>query len=104
MKSKIILATDRAAAFSPSRRRVLGAGVAAGSLFLPVPYAWVWAQSEGTLKLLRLPKLALVVGNSKYKEAPLKNPANDARAIGEILRQSGEALFGPRLVDGGLRF
>ncbi|MEK6593822.1 MAG: caspase family protein, partial [Pseudomonadota bacterium] len=75
--------------FSPLRRRVLRAGFAAGSLFLPVPYAWVWAQSEGTLKLLRLPKLALVVGNSKYKEAPLKNPANDARAIGETLRQTG---------------
>lgn len=75
--------------FSPLRRRVLRAGIAAGSLFLPVPYAWVWAQSEGTLKLLRLPKLALVVGNSKYKEAPLKNPANDARAIGEMLQQTG---------------
>ncbi len=75
--------------FSPARRRVLRVGVAAGSLFLPVPYAWVWAQSEGALKLMRLPKLALVVGNSNYKEAPLKNPANDARAIGGSLKQSG---------------
>ena len=76
-------------AFNPTRRRVLRAGVAAGSLFVPVPYAWVWAQSEGTLKLLRLPKIALVMGNNKYKEAPLKNPANDARAIGEALKQTG---------------
>lgn len=63
--------------------------IVAGSLFLPVPYAWVWAQSEGTMKLLRLPKVALVVGNGKYKEAPLKNPANDARAIGDALKQVG---------------
>jgi uncharacterized caspase-like protein len=63
--------------------------VAAGLLFLPVPYARVWAQSEGTIKLLRLPKVALVVGNGKYREGPLRNPANDARAIGEALKQTG---------------
>ena len=73
----------------PTRRRMLGCGLAAGSLFIPLPYVWVWAQSEGTLKLLRAPKVALVLGNSKYKEAPLKNPANDAKAIGEALRASG---------------
>lgn len=76
-----------------SRRRVLGAGsVLAGSLFLPQPWAWVWAQSnqEGTLKLLKAPKVALVVGNSKYKDAPeLKNPANDAKSIGETLKAAG---------------
>lgn len=76
-----------------SRRRVLGAGsVLAGSLFLPQPWAWVWAQSnqEGTLKLLKAPKVALVVGNSKYKDAPeLKNPANDAKGVGDALRAAG---------------
>ena len=56
---------------------------------MPIPYAWVWAQSEGALKLLKLPKLALVLGNSKYKEAPLRNPANDASAIAEALKASG---------------
>ena len=65
------------------RRLVLRAGLAAGSLFLPAPYAWVWAQSEGTMKLLKAPKVALVLGNSKYKEAPLKNPANDANAMAD---------------------
>src|SRR5262249_48099912 len=39
-----------------------------------------------------LPKVALVVGNSKYKEAPLKNPANDARAIGDALKATGFAV------------
>ena len=72
-----------------TRRRVLQTGVAASSLFLPLPYAWVWAQSEGAMKLLRLPKIALVVGNSKYKDAPLRNPANDAKAIGDALTASG---------------
>lgn len=33
--------------------------------------------------------MALVLGNSKYKEGPLKNPANDARAIGDVLKASG---------------
>ena len=72
-----------------SRRRVLKAGLAVTALFLPTPYAWVWAQSEGTLKLLRAPKFALVIGNSAYKHAPLKNPANDARAIAESLKNTG---------------
>lgn len=77
------------------RREVLKAGLA-GSLFLPQPWAWVWAQSdskEGALKLLKAPKLALVVGNGKYKDAPeLKNAPNDAKAIAEVLKASGFAV------------
>lgn len=74
-----------------SRRSILKTtGLAAASLFLPQPFAWVWAQSEGTIKLLRLPKFALVIGNSKYKNAPgLNNPGNDAKGMTETLRQSG---------------
>ena len=75
-----------------TRRHVLRAGLAAGSLLLPLPCAWVWAESGGTLTLLRLPKLALVVGNGKYKSAPLKNPTNDAKAIGDALKESGFAV------------
>ncbi len=37
----------------------------------------VWAQ------------LALVIGNGNYKQAPLENPANDARAIAKSLKESG---------------
>ena len=66
-----------------ARRDVFKAGFAASSLFLPLPWAAGWAQSEGAVKLLRLPKIALVFGNSRSKDAPLKNPANDAKAIGE---------------------
>lgn len=72
---------------NPNRRLVLKGGLAAGSLFLPLPHVHVWAQSEGAVKLLRAPKLALVIGNSAYKDAPaLKNPANDARAMAELLK------------------
>ena len=42
------------------------------------------------MKLLRAPKLALVVGNASYRAVPaLKNPGNDARAIAQALGESG---------------
>jgi hypothetical protein len=34
-------------------------------------------------------RLALVIGNGKYKESPLLNAANDARSIGQLLRELG---------------
>ena len=34
-------------------------------------------------------RIALVIGNSQYKEAPLLNPVNDARAIARALTRSG---------------
>ena len=45
-----------------NRRRLIKFGLASASLLLPLPHARVWAQSDGTLKLLRLPKIALVLG------------------------------------------
>jgi hypothetical protein len=39
-----------------------------------------------------LPRLALVIGNSRYAESPLKNPANDAKAIAADLKQLGFAV------------
>lgn len=74
------------------RRELIKAGLAASALLLPVPYARVRAQDarEGALKLLKAPKVALVVGNSKYRDAPeLKNPGNDARGISEALKAAG---------------
>jgi len=41
--------------------------------------------------LLTLPRRALVIGNSAYADAPLKNPVNDARAIGDVLKSTGFA-------------
>jgi hypothetical protein len=43
-------------------------------------------------------RLALVIGNSAYKVGPLRNPANDARAMASALRASGfEVMHGENL-------
>lgn len=34
-------------------------------------------------------RLALVIGNSSYRDAPLVNPVNDARAVADLLGQAG---------------
>jgi hypothetical protein len=34
-------------------------------------------------------RIALVIGNSQYKDSPLPNPLNDARAIAKVLADSG---------------
>ncbi len=48
-----------------------------------------------------LRKIALVIGNGSYREAPLKNPVNDARAIAAKLRDlSFDVMLGENL---GLR-
>lgn len=74
---------------NPRRRMLVKSALGAATIFGTGPLASVWAQSDGTLKLLRLPKLALVIGNSKYKDAPLRNPVNDASAIGKSLSSFG---------------
>jgi uncharacterized caspase-like protein len=59
-------------------------------LFLPLPHAWVWAQSDGAVQLVRAPKVALVLGNGDYRNAPtLRNPVNDANAVAEVLKAFG---------------
>jgi hypothetical protein len=68
----------------PTRRRLLQGGAA--SLLLP---RWGAAGAQSGIALLRAPKHALVIGNGGYKDMPLKNPPNDAKAIGETLRQAG---------------
>ena len=47
------------------------------------------AAAQSGASLLGLPRHALVIGNGSYKDAPLKNPANDARAIAEELKGAG---------------
>jgi len=34
-------------------------------------------------------RLALIIGNSSYRDAPLVNPANDARAVGALFTRAG---------------
>ena len=44
-------------------------------------------------------RVALVIGNAAYPGAPLANPVNDARAMGETLRGLGFSVI--ELRDGG---
>jgi hypothetical protein len=72
--------------FLQSRRRWLKqAGVLASSATLPLWIPGSSAESE----LSALPRTALVIGNTRYAEAPLKNPVNDAKAIGAELQGLG---------------
>ena len=68
-----------------SRREVLKAGLAGASALCP--WSGVFGQSAGSV--LRAPKQALVVGNGRYRQAPLKNPVNDAKALGAVLKSLG---------------
>ena len=49
----------------------------------------VQAAAATTSSATSTQRVALVVGNSSYKEGPLANPVNDARAIAQALRESG---------------
>ena len=71
------------------RRGWLKAAFGGAGLFAPGPFAWVRAQSAQGPKLQRLDKIALVIGNARYRQSPLRNPVNDARAIGESLTALG---------------
>ncbi|MBI1890478.1 MAG: caspase family protein [Burkholderiales bacterium] len=71
------------------RRDFLKLGLKSACLFLPLPYAEVWAQTDQGPQLQRLPKIALVIGNSTYGNSPLKNPENDARAFADTLKSFG---------------
>ena len=67
------------------------------------------------------PRIALVIGNSAYKDAPLRNPVNDVRAVAKTLRELGFTVlahentskrtmelavleFGRQLTGGGVGF
>lgn len=72
----------RSAGFS--RRSFLAA--AGSSALLP----WAWAQTDGALRLLQVPKLALVIGNARYTRiTALRNPGNDAEEMASVLRECG---------------
>lgn len=73
---------------SPARRRALQrlSALSAATL-LPMRVGEVFGSTASTLNAL--PRVALVIGNSRYKDAPLKNPANDAGAIADHLKKLG---------------
>ncbi len=76
---------------NPHRRQTLQrlSALSAAAL-LPWRAGEAFGSTASTLNAL--PRTALVIGNSRYKEAPLKNPANDAAAIGDNLRKMGFAV------------
>lgn len=69
-----------------ARARLTGIGRLSGLLLALIVSPQVNAADTD---LSRLPRHALVIGNSKYSVGPLVNPANDAPAIADRLRQAG---------------
>ena len=77
--------------------------------------------SAGAQATREEPRIALVIGNSSYREVPLRNPVNDVRAMARTLRELGFTVlahenankrtmetaiieFGRRLAEGGVGF
>ena len=80
---------------------MIKAAIAGGAAAL-CPWSEVFAQS-GT-GLLRSPKQALVIGNSKYKNTPLRNPVNDAQGMADVLKSAGFGVtLGLELTQDGIR-
>lgn len=46
-------------------------------------------RTDPLVQMRKEPRKALVIGNAAYKDAPLKNPVNDARAMTAMLRRLG---------------
>ena len=84
-----------------NRRQALSAVMAGGAAAL-WPWQDLFAQSTGAL--LRSSKQALIIGNGKYKQAPLKNPVNDARGMAEALKSAGFGVtVGLELTQAGIQ-
>ena len=71
-------------------------GVLLGSLAIPallpaqIPPAVRAIQVKAGVKpTAQEARVALVIGNGAYRESPLKNPVNDARAMAAVLRDCG---------------
>ena len=77
--------------------------------------------AAGSAETADEPRIALLIGNSTYREAPLRNPVNDVRAMAKTLRELGFTVlahenankstmeraildFGRRLTGGGVGF
>jgi uncharacterized caspase-like protein len=48
-----------------------------------------WAVPAGAQAQGQEPRIALLIGNSAYKESPLRNPVNDVRAMAARFRELG---------------
>lgn len=75
-------------ALQAARRRWLKqAGVLVSAAAVPLRISTTAAQSQPAVNTL--PRLALVIGNTRYADAPLKNPGNDAKGIASELHKLG---------------
>jgi len=86
-KPRIQLAESTHSTLEARRRWLLQAGALASSVSLPLWAPGAFAQSSSALNAL--PRVALIIGNSKYIEAPLRNPGNDAKGIAGELQKMG---------------
>jgi uncharacterized caspase-like protein len=59
------------------------------AVLLPVPLQAFNATPDAQPALGALPRFALVIGNGRYQDVPLKNAQNDAKAIAEQLTRVG---------------
>ena len=83
---------------NPHRRQTLQRlSVLSAAALLPWRAGGAFGSTASTLNAL--PRTALVIGNSRYKDAPLKNPANDAGAIADNLQKMGFSVI--PLLDSG---
>jgi hypothetical protein len=97
----------------PSRVVGIVASLAAAATLLSAAVARAQTAQES--------RIALIIGNSNYRDSPLRNPVNDARAMAKTLRDLGFTVlahentskrtmesaiveFGRRLTDGGVGF
>jgi hypothetical protein len=69
------------------RHWLFQAGALASSVSLPLWAPGASAQSSSALNAL--PRVALIIGNSNYRDAPLRNPGNDAKDIAGELQKTG---------------
>src|SRR4051812_17890924 len=55
-----------------------------------VSASWISrAVAQSQARLQSLPRIGLIIGNTAYPDAPLKNPANDAKALNAELSRIG---------------
>ena len=111
--------------FNFSQENMMGASSMSSRLALSIAIGvWILASvlPVGAQGAREEPKIALLIGNSAYREAPpLRNPVNDVRAMARTLRELGFTVlahentnkrametaileFGRRLADGGVGF
>ena len=60
-----------------------------GGILLMQPVQGFNADSDTLAAVNSIPRFALVIGNGKYREVPLKNAPNDARAMADNLTRMG---------------